>query len=321
MRISIAMTTYNGAKYLQEQLDSFLDQQRLPDELVVCDDGSSDETISILLRYSKKSPFPVRLFRNPSNLGYVKNFEKALSLCEGDLIFLSDQDDVWYPNKIAKMADYMETHSKVMVLQTDMFIGDENASPTKFTQLKNILALGQSADSYVSGCATAVKRCWLNVALPIPKAIGGHDNWIHRLAIALQARDLIEEPLQCYRRHGSNASNWRASRASALSPLDSLKAHGLRDTTDGWRNELTRVCATRDRLRDKASVLSPIHLSERLPLALQNLDRHARAIESRINLVQLPRWMRLPRALSMWSQGDYQHFTGWKSLGKDLIRP
>lgn len=315
------MATYNGAKYLDQQLNSFLGQERLPDELVVCDDGSSDDTISILEAFSNKAPFSVRVLRNPSNLGHIKNFEKALSLCTGDLIFLSDQDDVWYPNKIIKMANHMATDASVMVLQTDMYIGDKDAVPTKFTQLGNILALGHRSDAYILGCATAVRKCWLTVVLPIPKMGGGHDNWMHQLASAIQVRAELREPLQCYRRHASNLSNWAASKASAFSRFDSFKTHGLGDATAGWQIELERVLVIRKRLLDKTSELESIGLSNRLQPALKNLVLHAHAIETRINLMNLSRWERLPEALHMWARGDYGYFAGWISLAKDLVRP
>src|SRR5215217_2190591 len=101
MRISIAMATYNGAGYLQEQLESFLSQTRQPDELIVCDDGSGDATLDILERFRQSVPFAVQIHRNETRLGFTKNFEKALLKCSGDLVFLSDQDDVWFAPKVA----------------------------------------------------------------------------------------------------------------------------------------------------------------------------------------------------------------------------
>ncbi|HIE59179.1 MAG TPA: glycosyltransferase, partial [Hydrogenothermaceae bacterium] len=94
MRISIALATYNGDTYLQDQLNSYIAQERLPDEMVVCDDVSKDETVAILEAFQKVAPFEVQIIKNETNLGYTKNFEKALSLCSGDIVFFSDQDDV-----------------------------------------------------------------------------------------------------------------------------------------------------------------------------------------------------------------------------------
>jgi len=100
IKASICLTTYNGSKYLQQQLDSFLAQSILPDELVVCDDGSTDATCEIIERFKQIAPFEVRLYKNENNLGYAQNFSKALGLCKGDFVFLSDQDDVWLPKKL-----------------------------------------------------------------------------------------------------------------------------------------------------------------------------------------------------------------------------
>jgi len=102
--VSVALCTYNGAAYLGEQLDSIVAQSRPPDELVVCDDGSTDGTVGLLQAFVPEAPFPVRLYRNERNRGFAKNFERAISLCTGDFIALSDQDDVWKPEKLARLA-------------------------------------------------------------------------------------------------------------------------------------------------------------------------------------------------------------------------
>src|SRR5215207_2518174 len=100
VRISIALCTYNGEQYLQQQLDSFVAQSRPPDELVVCDDRSTDRTVPIVEDFAKRAPFRVELVINETNLGSTRNFEKAIGLCTGDIIFLADQDDVWLPEKL-----------------------------------------------------------------------------------------------------------------------------------------------------------------------------------------------------------------------------
>src|ERR1700730_3772004 len=103
MRISIAMCTYNGAQYLQKQLDSFASQTYPAYELIVCDDGSTDDTLALIESFGGKVAFTVRVFKNQLNLGAPRNFEKAIGICVGDLIALSDQDDEWYPDKLARM--------------------------------------------------------------------------------------------------------------------------------------------------------------------------------------------------------------------------
>jgi glycosyltransferase involved in cell wall biosynthesis len=102
--ISIALCTYNGEKYLIEQLDTLVNQTYPKLEIIVVDDCSSDKTITILNDYLSKFPF-IKLYQNEQNLGYIKNFEKAISLCNGELIALADQDDVWDLNKLTIMAE------------------------------------------------------------------------------------------------------------------------------------------------------------------------------------------------------------------------
>ncbi|MBP1152820.1 glycosyltransferase [Methylocaldum sp. RMAD-M] len=104
-KVSIAMATFNGSRYLPEQLDSFAKQTLLPFELVVCDDDSTDGTLEILTEFSKTSPFEVRIYRNEQRLGPYKNFLKAATLCRGDWIAYSDQDDYWVDKKIEKIVD------------------------------------------------------------------------------------------------------------------------------------------------------------------------------------------------------------------------
>ena len=126
MKFSVAMCTYNGAAYLEEQLDSIARQIRLPDELVVCDDNSSDESLRILRSFAARSAFPVRLHSNESNLGSTKNFEKAICLCSGDVIALADQDDVWHPEKLAILEREFSSTPDVGLVFTDAEIVDEN---------------------------------------------------------------------------------------------------------------------------------------------------------------------------------------------------
>lgn len=107
-RISVAVCTYNGSRFLPEQLTSIAAQTRLPDEMVVCDDGATDATAEIIEKFARTAPFLVRFIRNSQNLGSTKNFENAIGLCTGDLIALSDQDDIWMREKLGRQAEMME---------------------------------------------------------------------------------------------------------------------------------------------------------------------------------------------------------------------
>lgn len=320
MKVSIAMATYNGAAYLQAQLDSFVRQTRLPDELVVCDDGSSDATLDLLRAFQQQAGFAVAIHSNPATLGYVRNFERALSLCTGDLIFLSDQDDAWFEGKIAAMCAALQADGAAQVLIADMVLTDGVLRPTRYTQMGNIADVGMPQASFVAGCATALKRGWLDLVLPIPACVT-HDNWIHRLAAALDVRRVMTQPQQFYRRHDDNASVSVASNPEKMTALRSLREHGLDDATHAWRDELKRVAATRARIADSTAALAALGLLDRQAAALADLDAHAVALSRRIDSCRRTRLARLPRVWQMWSQRDYRYFNGWKSALKDVLRP
>jgi glycosyltransferase involved in cell wall biosynthesis len=128
LSISVAMCTYNGSRFLPEQLASIARQTRQPDEMVVSDDGSTDATAEIVENFARSAPFPVRFIRNPRNLGSTKNFEQAIGLCSCDLIALSDQDDIWMPDKLARQAEMFELDPSLGGVFTDAELIDETGT-------------------------------------------------------------------------------------------------------------------------------------------------------------------------------------------------
>src|SRR5215468_7332763 len=107
MKISVAICTYNGARFVREQLASIAAQTRPPDELIVCDDGSKDATVEIINSFARASGFPVQLKINEARLGSTRNFDQALGLCNGEGIAFSDQDDVWLPQKLEMLEKHL----------------------------------------------------------------------------------------------------------------------------------------------------------------------------------------------------------------------
>ena len=116
MKLSVAMCTYNGGHYLKEQIDSILNQTFEVHEIIVCDDNSKDTTLAILKEYETSYPLLFTVVKNKQCLGTIKNFENAISLTTGDLIFLSDQDDIWYSNKVADMLSFFKANSACKLL-------------------------------------------------------------------------------------------------------------------------------------------------------------------------------------------------------------
>src|SRR5690242_9734869 len=127
-RVSVAMATYNGDRFLQEQLDSVARQTLLPCELVACDDGSTDGTLDILHQFAAKAPFPVHVHQNQARLGYGPNFLRAASLCSGELLAFCDQDDVWLEQKLQKCAAVLSRPRNVLVIHSAEVV-DERLSP------------------------------------------------------------------------------------------------------------------------------------------------------------------------------------------------
>ena len=219
-KISIAICTYNGEAYLQQQLDSFAVQTVLPDEIVVCDDCSADSTGEILKNFAEKSEFPVKLYFNEQNLGYVKNFEKAIGLCAGDIIVLSDQDDVWMPEKLEVIKEKF-ADSRVGYLFADAEIVDENLNPLGKTMWQFLdfdsttqkkIADGEIFDYFISrgcfyGSSAAFRSKFRDLILPIPNNIAyAHDNWTAMMIAAVAKCEIVDKCLIKYRQHGQQAS-------------------------------------------------------------------------------------------------------------------
>lgn len=214
--VSIAMCTYNGASFLREQLDSFTAQTRLPDEVVVCDDGSTDDTLRILDDWQQNVPFTVKIIRNEINLGTTRNFEKAVSLCTRDIIFLSDQDDIWKPQKIQRMCNVFDTRPEVGLVYCDADCIDQKGRP---------LAIRRSSISFAdiinvhfairtpyfkkhpnpAGCCGAFRASFVPQILPFME-IWGHDLSIYLKLPAFTQAATLQEPLFFCRLHDSSAS-------------------------------------------------------------------------------------------------------------------
>lgn len=222
MRISIALCTFNGEKWLSQQLNSLQEQTHPPDELIVCDDCSSDSTLSILEAFASQAPFDVKIYQNPQNLGSTRNFEKAVSLCSGEIIFLCDQDDVWLPHKVETMLEEFKRDPKIGIVFSDAYVVDSQLRFRGDTIWESVKASKKIQKQYVSRADKAVLAslkhsiCWgmsfafrnkyLSILLPIPYPQWTHDKWIAFLILCVARGALIGEPLTYYRLHGNNVS-------------------------------------------------------------------------------------------------------------------
>lgn len=217
MKISVAMTTYNGARFLRDQLDSIIAQSRLPDELIVCDDCSSDETPEILRDYAGRAPFPMRVFVNETRLNSTKNFEKAIRLCSGDVIALCDQDDVWKPEKLCVLESAFSADSKTGLVFSNADLMGSDGAPlrgdlwSKF-KTERYLRDGLTGPSrhdlllgfpLTTGATMAFRSSFKPLLLPFPTEAPTfiHDRWIAVVIAAVASVAVIRDKLISYRVH------------------------------------------------------------------------------------------------------------------------
>lgn len=218
--ISVALCTYNGEKYITQQLESIANQSHPVDEIVVCDDRSTDNTIQLVDEFSKQHPeIKTTIIINETNIGVRLNFEKALNLCNGDIKFLSDQDDIWYPNKVETVVKYFNTNKNISVVFTNADLIDSENNPYSEYDLFDCVGL----DDY--GLQLCDDGYFLNIFLTNGRVYGTtmairndvvcnfnyptklyHDYIISIEAIINNSLGYIREPLMHYRIHKEQTS-------------------------------------------------------------------------------------------------------------------
>lgn len=214
-RISVALCTYNGERFLARQLASIQQQTRLPDELVVCDDQSTDRTVEMVRAFAGAVSFPVRVFVNESNLGFAANFGRAIGLCEGNLIALCDQDDIWYPIRLERSEQEFAAHPEAGLIFSDGEVIDDQdqlvgarlwASFGFAGEVRERLLAGDYTvlvkNRFVTGATVMFRTELRQACLPIgPGWV--HDEWIVANTAAITELRPIETPLIQYRKHAA----------------------------------------------------------------------------------------------------------------------
>lgn len=319
MRISIAMATFNGAEYILEQLESILNQQRQPDELVVCDDGSTDSTLELLESFSQVAPFPVHVYRNETNVGYTKNFEKAFLHCSGDVIFLSDQDDKWLPSKVGVVEEAFLANPDKLLIIHDGEIVDEGLVSHGATKLSQVMSGYGTDDHFVTGGLTAISRNLQPYILPVPEGIVGHDGWFHNVARLLDTRLVLDQSLQLIRRHNSNTSSWVASSVERIGKMDVVKSQYQTAPAKEYEDRLLINDASQIRLRMALNGNS-LFSQGCIEKGLDYLRSEHAALCSRNNLPKLDGPKRKIAALQLLVRGEYRFFNGYRSFLRDILR-
>jgi glycosyltransferase involved in cell wall biosynthesis len=240
MRVSIALCTHNGARYLAQQLASISTQHRTPDELVIRDDRSTDNTVDIVREFSRTAPFPVSFTINETKLGVTNNFERTIAACSGDIIFLSDQDDYWLPAKINALAREFEIDDKVGLVFSDAVVTDAQLNSLGYTMWQIVKfdqkamrrmheggALDHLIRRYTVTGATAAFRASLREKLGTIPDVYPHDAWIALIAAACSKVVAISPPLTMYRQHGANVTG--AGSRNLLARLSESRATPARE--------------------------------------------------------------------------------------------
>ena len=213
--ISVCIATYNGEKYLKEQLDSIIPQLTAQDELIISDDGSKDMTMEIIKRYAANDS-RIKVYKGPGK-GVIANFEFAINQTQGEFIFLADQDDVWLSEKVQTNLDFFKAHPKIDLIISDLVIVNEQLDviePSYFEYRNVKLGFFHNIvkNKYI-GAGMAFRSRLKARILPIPAKVPMHDMWIGLIAAYRNKSALIPKELTLYRRHNNNASeiNTKAS--------------------------------------------------------------------------------------------------------------
>ncbi len=316
-RISVAMCSYNSTAWLDEQLASILRQSRLPDELVVCDDGSKDDTVARLKAFAQIAPFPVRIFINETNLGFTRNFEKAISLCEGDVIVLCDHDDIWEDFRLKRTEDVFLLRPAVGLVFGDARLIDQRSAPTgtrlwdasKFSRLQRAwFRQGKATEALlnhnvVTGATMAFRAELRPMVFPIPDP-WVHDGWIALIVSFFAEVEAIEEPLIRYRQHPRQQVG--LPRGFLHRVAEGGEQRSILET------QIRQFEAVYARLSEHAQTVRQKRSLRKLRRKIEHFTRRAQRPENRL--------LRLPMVVRELASLRYTFYSrGWKSAIWDLM--
>lgn len=327
MNVSIAMASYNGENYLREQLNSILKQTRMPDELIISDDNSEDHTLKIIKEFKKKAPFEVIVQANENNIGYTKNFERALSVTTGDLIFLSDQDDVWFENKIEETVKVYEMEKPLLIICNRLHV-DKQLKPLHDNSITRLERLGLDLNSYASGCAMAISRTLKEIALPIPDLEGiTYDTWLGRLSLLLESKKLIKKELQYYRCYDSSTSShvlgrkYKISRAQYIVEKLLITFKKLDRDKTYYLNQINISLQYRDRIEHMRSFITSENILDLKGLDEIKcvLDEQVGRLKTRCNLRKKSLLRKITQVYKHYKEGLYDNYGGLMTAVKDVL--
>ena len=316
LSVSVALCTYNGERFLPEQLASVARQTRLPDELIVCDDRSSDRTLEVVRKFAAEVSFPVKVTENVNTLGSTANFEQAIRLCTGDLIALSDQDDIWKPNRLERSAQELLSHPEAGLVFSDAELIDEHDRPLGQTLWQRLgFAGGCKQDlldgrfvvlakhRFITGATVMFRASLRDRVLPITDG-WIHDEWIALVTAAFADLRPIDETLIRYRIHGQQLvglQNKLAQRAQGSTPAEKHWA---------------RLAASVKEMQQMCDALGSLALPDGKGV-LPAFRRHLQFLSFRYGLPATRTTRVVPILKHHWRYRE--HASGLASMVKDLI--
>lgn len=325
LSISVALCTHNGERFIREQVRSICLQTRAPSEIVLSDDASSDgcvglvrETVAECNGTRVEAPIVLRILQNVAPLRVTKNFEQAVRACAGDLVALSDQDDVWRPERLERMAAEFERRSDLLLLHTDARLVDGDGRDLGRSLLQSLgassgeLARIHSGHAFdvllrrnlVTGATVVFRRTQCQDALPFP-AEWLHDEWLAIVAAALGVVDVLQEPLIDYRQHGANQVGARRRGLMEKVRL-ALASRG-----DMHARRVTKAERLLERLK---------HFGDRVPAECVDQARRKLAHERLRAGLPAARFARLLPVLREMRAGGYSQFGyGMQGAVRDLL--
>lgn len=319
------MCTYNGERYVLEQLASIAKQERLPDELIVVDDGSQDTTVYLVRQFAESVPFAVKVHENEQNLGSTKSFERALMACTGDIIAFADQDDRWREDRLSKTEAYFLANPTMDAVFSDAEIIDDDSVPqgrriweeVQFTpEARTRWLQGEAYQmlyfSYVvTGATLAIRRTLIPLIVPFPTNVPVliHDAWIALITALRDTIGFIDDTLIYYRQHTQQQIGFKPARKKVT----------LRDRfTRGREGKMVYVRYLANRYHQLYALLSSrTDIDKKKIVLLKRMQDH---LAQRKNL-PAGRLGRIVPVLRELGRGNYQLFGGhwWLTVIGDLL--
>lgn len=319
--VSIALASCNGARFIDEQLESLALQTRPPDELIVSDDASNDDTCQRVEAFARRADFPVHLIQNETRAATTVNFQRALEQCTGEVIFFSDQDDFWRPRKIERMVDHFDRQPETGALLCNASVVDEQRTPLGY-DIWRAMGFGESEQKMVregnaplvffkhvvaAGNTLAFRGRYKPLIMPIPDLRSIHDAWVAFLLASVSDFEILDEDLVEYRLHDSNQFG-----LGLLSLRTQYQKARLQVRERAFRHAVRFFSAVLERI----DAQTEYRLEPALRQQVEEKIEHSRI---RDEMSKNP-FRRLPSVLREMARGHYRLYGyGYKSIAQDLF--